>query len=319
MISLPLALVLPWGILDTAQIDPLGLVRLVGWSQQPTWTIEPPRLALDDRALQHTAAYRFARPDVPPGDGQLVPQAGLVLEYRLVDGFGGDPQALTSVRIGDRDFPLDARVGFVEPHYGTLFDTERVLTRDDIYGFGPPNPEADPEVAELVAGTEGPVLDFGCGSGALVRAMRGRGLDARGLEIDREPVRQALRPDVAPYVTLYAGDFPSPYGSGAFDTVIASEVLEHIPDHAAAISEMARLTRRRLILTVPDIAAIPLGTRHRLVPWHLLESTHVNFFNQRSLGRALAPFFPKVEFGRISPCALNDTAFYVSLVAVCSK
>lgn len=70
---------------------------------------------------------------------------------------------------------------------------------------------------------------------------------------------------------------------------------------------------------MPDIAVLPLGTRHRLVPWHLLESTHVNFFTQRSLGHALTPFFPKVEFGRMSLCGLNDTTFYVSLVAVCSK
>lgn len=319
MISVPLSLVLPWGILDTAQIDTLGIVRLVGWSQQPAWAVEPPPLALDGRALQHTGAYRFSRPDVPPGDGQLVPQAGLVLEYRLTEGFGGDPQPLNSVRVGDQDFPLEARMGFVEPHYGFLLDTEEVLKRDHIYGFGPPNPDADPEVVELLAGIEGSVLDFGCGSGALVRALRARGLDARGLEIDRDPIRQALQPDLAPYITLYAGDFPSPFESGRFDTVVSSEVLEHIPDYAAAIAEMARLTRHKLILTVPDIAAIPLGTRHRLVPWHLLESTHVNFFTQRSLGHALAPHFAKVEFGRMSLCGLNDTSFYVSLVAVCSK
>ncbi|NYZ14663.1 methyltransferase domain-containing protein [Azospirillum sp. RWY-5-1] len=140
-----------------------------------------------------------------------------------------------------------------------------------------------------------------------------------GIELDRGPIRETLKPEAAPYVTLYDGRMPSPFDDGSFDAVVCSEVLEHIPDYGAAVAEMARLTRDRLVITVPDAAAIPLGTRHQLVPWHLLEATHVNFFNQRSLHALLAPHFGRINSGRISPCTMNDTPFYISLVAVCRK
>lgn len=320
MHSLPLALVLPWGILDTAQIDPLGLVRLVGWSRQPAWAIDPPIMTVNGWPLIPLGTHRFARPDVKPGAQQLTPQAGIIFEYRFADlPAGGQPHQVTELTVGDARFPTDAMIQFIEPHYGALFDTERVLGRDDIYGYGPPNPMPDPEVVALTAGLRGSALDFGCGSGALVRALRAQGLEAYGLEIDRGPIRDSLRPDIADFITLYDGTMPSPFPDGSFDTVICSEVLEHIPNYEAALAEMARLTRNRLILTVPDVSAIPLGTRHRLIPWHLLESTHLHFFTQNSLAKVLAPFFPQVEFGRISFCPMNDTGFFISLVGVCAK
>jgi hypothetical protein len=65
------------------------------------------------------------------------------------------------------------------------------------------------------------------------------------------------------------------------------------------------------------MTAIPVGFRHKLIPWHLLEATHVNFFTQKSLGSLLRRYFRRVEFGRISLTAVNDSPYYVSLVAFC--
>ncbi len=59
-------------------------------------------------------------------------------------------------------------------------------------------------------------------------------------------------------------------------SVVCSEVLEHIPDHGAAIREMARLAREAL-MTVPDMSAIPALFPHNVVRWHLLEATHASF------------------------------------------
>jgi hypothetical protein len=82
---------------------------------------------------------------------------------------------------------------------------------------------------------------------------------------------------------------------------------------------MTRLATQKVVITVPDGSGIPLGARHHLLPWHLLEGTHVNFFNQTSLELALRPFFSQIDFGRIGGCKMNETTFYVSLVAVCRK
>jgi hypothetical protein len=95
--------------------------------------------------------------------------------------------------------------------------------------------------------------------------------------------------------------------------------LEHIPDYQSAIKDIARLSTGKVILTVPDASAIPVGFHHGAVPWHLLEGTHVNFFTQESLKRALQPHFSQIEFGRIGLARFDDSTYYVSLVAACLR
>lgn len=139
--------------------------------------------------------------------------------------------------------------------------------------------------------------------------MRRIGVEAYGLELDSPIIRESIPPQSAGAITLYDGSFPSPFEDGRFQSVICSEVLEHIPDYQAAIRDIARLAIEKVIFTVPDASAIPVGFRHGVVPWHLLEGTHVNFFTQQSLKHALESSFSKIEFGRIGLVHLNDTAF----------
>jgi SAM-dependent methyltransferase len=42
-----------------------------------------------------------------------------------------------------------------------------------------------------------------------------------------------------------------PFPDATFDLVLAIEVLEHVPDPAAALAELARVARRDLVLSVP--------------------------------------------------------------------
>jgi 2-polyprenyl-3-methyl-5-hydroxy-6-metoxy-1,4-benzoquinol methylase len=161
------------------------------------------------------------------------------------------------------------------------------------------------------------VLDFGSGAGALVEHLRRSGRDAWGLELDTPMIRDAQVPTASAYVTLYDGTLPSPLEAGRFDTVTCVEVLEHIEDYEAAAAELARLTRDRLLLTTPDLSAIPLLHRHQVVPWHLLEATHVSLFTQRSLDALLRRHFELVEMFRIGPVSVNGTVFFTSLLARC--
>ena len=108
------------------------------------------------------------------------------------------------------------------------------------------------------------VLDMGCGGGrhafaALRRGARVVALDADGGEL------KAVQDTVT--AMDEAGEIPSggagvpvqgdalalPFADGAFDRIIASEVLEHIPDDRGAIAELARVLRPggRMAVTVP--------------------------------------------------------------------
>lgn len=309
----------PWGFLDRVEVDPCGIIRVTGWSGLASSSIAPPEVYLDSVPVPLLQVYRSARPDVNRLLKMPLPQAGLVFEYLVPEGM--HDRSLRRLSLSGSGFPRLEFAGdfhFSVPHYRNLFDSGAVLHRENIYGCGPPDQQVSPEVLGLTGLLEGRVLDFGCGSGAFVEHLRSKGLDAHGVELDTGVIHNALRPAIRSFVTLYDGEPPLPFPDHGFDCVFSAEVLEHISEFERALAELARLAARRLVLVVPDISAIPMGFRHRLVPWHLLEATHINFFTQSSLERLLRPYFRHIEFGRVSRRQINDGYFHESLVAVCS-
>jgi SAM-dependent methyltransferase len=308
------------GFIDRAEVEHCGIIRLIGWSEGGINVNIFPKVQLDGKPVPFLQYYRFRRRDVSSGGTGVPAQFGLAIEYLLPEDMLG-PAKLLEIRFpsGGLKLAFEADFVFIHAHYRSLLNTTKVLHRADIYGSGLPNTALHEDILGLAEGIQGPVLDFGCGRGVLVRHLLDKGADAYGLEMDTEIIRTSIPPEIRDRITLYDGSFPAPYGDASFRSVICSEVLEHIPDYRTAIAEMARMATQTVVLTVPDASAIPVGFRHGLVPWHLLESTHFNFFTQQSLKAALEPHFSSLEFGRIGPCCANDSTFYVSLAVVCSK
>jgi hypothetical protein len=309
------------GFLDRVEIDASGLIRVAGWSKLAGEGFEAPlSLRFDGLELRPLQTYRVSRPDVEAAEKMADRQAGVVCEFLIPSSLYGQKPRILSITLAHYvalQFQTD--VTFIEPDYGPAFECQTVLKRDQIYGTGSPNAALHPEVLALAKKLPGPVLDFGCGGGALIAALDGSGVPCRGLELAGSRASDSVPASLRHLVTFYDGTFPSPIESRSAKSVFCSEVLEHIPNYEAAIVDMARIASERVVITVPDVSAIALGARHQLVPWHLLESTHVNFFNQTSLEASLRPHFREVTFGRVCPCLLNDTDFYVSIVAYCRK
>lgn len=93
------------------------------------------------------------------------------------------------------------------------------------------------------------VCDVGCGTGALLaRIMDERKPTGRvtGVDFIVDGCRQIEGVDYAPAMIEAL-----PFEDGAFDTVVCTHVIEHILDYRAAISELRRITRKRLIIVVP--------------------------------------------------------------------
>ena len=128
-----------------------------------------------------------------------------------------------------------------------------------------------PELAFLARG--GRVLDVGCGTGDSAAIVRLRGASWVGLEADARKVAAMRRAGLEAYDTPLSA-FADRY-AGAFDVVLASQLLEHLARPDELFEPGRRLLRAggRLVLSTPNVASryrARLGERwlNHHVPYH---------------------------------------------------
>lgn len=308
----PVSIPIHDGRIDAVVVQHDGVVAAMGWTADLDRFERALGLRIGGDTRRPAHAFRVPRPDVEPASG-AGGFRGAVAEWMLEPHRAS--RAATLVVDGLEAHRLSIPPVAATP-YGSLHTETAILGRESIYGSGAPVHIVSDEVLQLARRLPPPILDFGCGGGALLRALRREGIEAYGLELDDERIRQHLLDEVKPFVTMYGGTLPSPFADRQFESVVSSEVLEHMPDPMAALAEMARLARTKLMITVPDSSSIPRGFAHAVVPWHLLESTHLNFFTQHSLSATLNRFAVAVEFARIGAVQCDRMLYYSSVVAV---
>jgi SAM-dependent methyltransferase len=157
-----------------------------------------------------------------------------------------------------------------------------------------PKPWAWEERRALLLGELRPgerVLDLGCGAGRFVAALRAAGADAVGVELAQAALERARRNVPGADLRLLEPDGSVPLGHGEVDLVWCSEVLEHVPDTAALLTEARRVLKRdgRALVTVPDHGRL----KRTLIALARHEAhydplgQHVRFYTRRSLARTL--------------------------------
>ena len=124
-------------------------------------------------------------------------------------------------------------------------------------------------------------LDYGCGTGGLVRHLRATGAyDAVGFEQGWSVPR--LREHGIPF--LEADDLQAQ--EGTFDVVTAIEVLEHVVDPVAELRRMRALLRPGGLLFLTTGNSEPYAGR--LTSWrYVIPEIHVSFFEPRTLDLAM--------------------------------
>jgi SAM-dependent methyltransferase len=96
------------------------------------------------------------------------------------------------------------------------------------------------------------VLEFGCGVGIYVQAIRRYTPHVFGFDIETDRLRLGYAQGIRGLVTATAERLP--FADGAFDVVFSNEVLEHVSDDRAACREIARVLRPggRAVIFVPN-------------------------------------------------------------------
>lgn len=146
------------------------------------------------------------------------------------------------------------------------------------------------QVVELV-GRDKAVLDVGCASGYLARALQSQGCRVSGIEIDpvaAETARDALE-------KLVVGDLnhvrlSDSFDAASFDVLVFADVLEHVLEPATVLADALTLLAPggRVVISIPNVAhgAVRLALlqgRWEYTDTGLLDSTHVRFFTYASL------------------------------------
>jgi 2-polyprenyl-3-methyl-5-hydroxy-6-metoxy-1,4-benzoquinol methylase len=104
------------------------------------------------------------------------------------------------------------------------------------------------------------VLDVGCGEGVFAAELARAGAQVVGIDAAEEPLRRARarHPQLDLRLVDGEGDWPLP--DAGFDVVWAGEVIEHVADTAAWLSEVRRVLRSggALLLSTPALGRLTL-------------------------------------------------------------
>jgi SAM-dependent methyltransferase len=149
------------------------------------------------------------------------------------------------------------------------------------------------------------VLDLGCGAGRHSRGTRRfPGVAVAALDLGEKETRDtaatlrecdALAPEqggsvpaAGPWLSIRGSAYDLPFGDGAFDFVIASEVLEHLYEDGHALREIRRVLRAGGMLAI----SVPREGPERVCwmlskEYHDTPGGHVRVYQQEALRKLL--------------------------------
>jgi len=133
-------------------------------------------------------------------------------------------------------------------------------------------------------------LEVGCGAGRFSRSLRSKGIEAWGIEPEKEAFEEAIKNDIKCLNGLlhdrYA-ELPKYY----FDVVVFNDVLEHMRDPWDALQLAKSLLRPggHIVSSIPNIMYFPAFTdllisrNFKYTTGGIFDRTHLRFFTRRSI------------------------------------
>jgi 2-polyprenyl-3-methyl-5-hydroxy-6-metoxy-1,4-benzoquinol methylase len=140
------------------------------------------------------------------------------------------------------------------------------------------------------------VLDVGCGDGRFDAELLAIGASVVGIDVAEAALRRARELDPRLDLRLVPFDGEWELADASFDVVWAGEVIEHVADTAAWLSEVRRVLRPggRLLLSTPAhgrLAMLRLALSARALAEHFdPRGEHLRFYTRATLRELLEDF-----------------------------
>ncbi|MFX1451906.1 MAG: class I SAM-dependent methyltransferase [Promethearchaeota archaeon] len=144
------------------------------------------------------------------------------------------------------------------------------------------------------------VLDFGCATGAYCLELNKQGFECFGVDVNKNYINIARKKGVE----AYAIKERLPFDDYFFDTVIMFELLEHVKNPEAVLTEAKRVAQKNILVTVPDCSEFDLLRSLGLTYEHFLELDHVNFFTKKNIENLMSKKFAKFKVKQNEPIFL---------------
>ncbi len=114
------------------------------------------------------------------------------------------------------------------------------------------------------------ILDVGAGEGFTLARLEREGIGERREGVEILDSALALGKKFHPHIKLVKGSiYELPYKDNSWDLVLCTEVLEHLEDPEKALAELFRVSKKYILLSVPN------------EPWFMLG----NFLRGKNLSR----------------------------------
>jgi SAM-dependent methyltransferase len=143
----------------------------------------------------------------------------------------------------------------------------------------------------------GTFLDIGCAKGEYVVALNNKGFMAYGLDL-----LEGTHWGEHTIPCIVGNALKLPFGNNSFDTILAFEVIEHIPHPERALQEFFRVCKKTLILSVPNCESVSDLERAGMAHSHWMDRTHCNFFSPNTL-----------------TCMLEDNGFHLLTIYLINR
>ncbi|MGM0568244.1 MAG: class I SAM-dependent methyltransferase [Elusimicrobiota bacterium] len=145
------------------------------------------------------------------------------------------------------------------------------------------------------------VLDAGCGEGYIINDIcRELNCDIFGIDINAEAVKfaQTLFQDVHRVKLMIGNINDLPFDDCSFDLVICNEVLEHLEKPLDGLNELRRVSKGKVIISVPHEPYFRLSNLLALKHIKKIGNApgHINHFTKNRLSNLITDYFCDYEF-----------------------